>query len=143
MQILSYERLGEFLQIFKTKFNVTPVMRDGCGLEQVVPQAEADPVINAIRMALRPVLGMMPNVHLRVVDYIFQGAQRDPDIAVIRMPDHQCDQVNNKELFNPKPDHRQRDILQPIVDHILHPVEPQMRGKPQLLYGMMHLVKLP
>lgn len=92
---------------------------------------------------LRKVFHMMPFMHLRIVENVFEKAKLHFYIRMIEMPDADCYQVNKEEILDAKTYHPQRNIFQRPVYNCFHPMKPQVRSKTKLFGRMMHLVKLP
>ena len=80
---------------------------------------------------------------LRIVENVFQRAERHVDIAVVKVSDTERNNVDEKEIVNPEADHREWNVLDRVVSDVLKPMESKVGGKAQLLDRVMHLVKLP
>ena len=76
-------------------------------------------------MGFREIFCMVPKVHLRTVEDVFKFAQRDFDIRMSQLTRHQGENMDNKKVGNPKPDHRQRYIFEGAIKNIFHPMVAQ------------------
>lgn len=113
------------------------------GAKQVVPQAQGYAKVDPVFDIRWQVLGMVPAVHLRIVEEVLERAQRDPDIGMIEMPDAQGDDVHHEKLLDAKADHPQWNIFDRTVDDIFHPVIPQVCREAKLLGGVVHFMEIP
>ena len=69
--------IGEALHSRKTEFDIPAIVRDNGGAEEIIPHRQANAKVDAVRMAFRQVVGMMPDVHLGAVENLFhEGAQQ-------------------------------------------------------------------
>lgn len=112
-------------------------------LEKIVPDAQRNSVVHAVRTVIGHRPGMVPDMHLRIVENVLQRTERHVDVAVIEVPDTERNDVDEKEIVNPEADHRERNVLDRVVRDVFEPMESKVRGKTQLFDRVMHLVEFP
>lgn len=138
---LSKKTIGKGLIVVKSQSDVAPVGRDVIGLEQIVPKAEREAKIYAVFVG--QFFGVVPNVHLRIVENIFERPEWHVDVGMVEMPHRKSKQIDDDVILNAKPNQRQRNVLQRPIDHVFHPVVAHLCCKTHLLDGMVHLVEIP
>ncbi len=72
---LGAEGFGKCFIAGEAEFDVTAAFRDVGGVEEVVPKTERETKVNPMGMVGGEVPGVVPDVHLRVVEEIFEGAE--------------------------------------------------------------------
>ena len=87
--------------------------------------------------------GMVPDMHLRIVEDIFKRTKRHPDVAVVKMTDGEGKDMDDQEVLHPESDHGQGEVFQGAVNDRFHPVITEVGGKTHFLHAVMHLVELP
>lgn len=75
------------------------------GAKQVIPQAQGYAKVDTVFDIRWQIFGMMPAMHLWIVEEVFERTQRDPDIGMIEMPDAQGDDMHYEKLLDAKADH--------------------------------------
>jgi len=129
--------------ILKAKLDIAAALGNVGRIKQVIPDTQRKPVVHTVWMVFGQRFGVMPNMHLWVVKNILERSVAPAQVGVIQMPDGKRKKMNQQKIINTETDHRQRNILYRFIDHCLHPVEAQVRGKTHLFYRMMQLMKLP
>ncbi len=87
---------------------------------------------------------MMPYVHFRIVEKVFERAVAQVEIGMIQMAD--CDskiKYNEGLLWSETTEEHDHDVFHRSIEYILHPVISKMSCKPHFLYGMMQLMESP
>ena len=74
-------------------------------------------------VTIRQFFDVVPNVHLGVVENIFERSEREPEIAVIEMANDCCERIHDKKVVQSDADEREGKILNRIVHNRFHPVE--------------------
>ena len=77
MNHLPPKGFGKLLHVMEAKRNITTIVRKVGGSKEIIPNTESEPEVHSIAMILRQVSGMMPDVHLRVIEEILQGTKRE------------------------------------------------------------------
>lgn len=106
IKVLGNERLWKRIDTLKTEVDIPAIMRDAIGFEQIVPDTEGDTKVNTVSVFLRPIFGMVPDMHLWIVKYILKRAEIDREVRVIKMADRQGKYMDHKKIVDAKPDHR-------------------------------------
>lgn len=117
------ECIRERLITGEAEFDVAAVERDHGGAEEIIPQAEADAVVDAVFPSCGKGLHMVPNVHPGIVQHILQRTVAEVQVAVVQVPDGCGENVDDEKILQPETDHGQGDVLRAFVEHVLHPVE--------------------
>ncbi len=87
------------------KFNRLSAIRKMYCTKEVIPQAQRDAEVDSILDIGRQIFGMMPAMHLRVVEQIFEWPQWNPDIGVIEVTYTQCNDMHHKKFLYTETDH--------------------------------------
>lgn len=125
----------------EAQFFITARPGDIVRFKNIIPDRKGKAKVYAIPVG--NMFGMVPDVHLGIVEYVFQRTQRHPDIAVVKMTDGQGKDMDDQEVLHAEADHGQGDVFQGTVNDRLHPVVTEVGGEAHFLDAVMHLVKLP
>ena len=123
--------------------DVAAVVGDVGGAKEVIPDAEGETIVHAVAMLGREVVGVMPDVHLRIVEEVFERTKGESKVGVVEVANDGCDEMDDDEVVDAKSDEGERDVLQGVVDHVFHPVVAEVSGEAHLLDGVMDFVELP
>ncbi len=134
--------MGIVLYIVKSERNVASGRRHVGSSEEPVPNAEGQTIVDAFN-PFGKVLGVVPDVHLRRVEEILQGADRQHDIGVVEMSDGGSKHPNGKEINKIDSDQGQRNKLQHAVDDVFAKMEAEVGSKAHLFDAVVDLMKLP
>jgi hypothetical protein len=85
----------------------------------------------------------VPNVHLRVVENVFQRPEWQVNIGVVEVTDHDGEQVHQQEILDTKTDHRQRHILDAAVHDGFSKMVTQVGRVAHFTHGMVYFMHLP
>ncbi len=143
MQTLSEKAFGKLLDAREAEGDVAAIGREVGGTEEVVPDAEGDAKVDSVRAVGGKVLGMVPDVHLWVVEQILKDAEVYPEVGMVEMADGQGEEVDDEKVAQADANEGEWKVLDGAVDDGFHPVVAQVRGKAHLAYGVVHFVKLP
>ena len=99
---LAEEIIWENLIVVETQRDVAAIGRGVIGFEKIVPQAERQAEIDSVFVG--QFFGVVPDVHLRVVENIFERAQRDLDVGVGEMAYRKREQIDDDVILNAKTD---------------------------------------
>jgi hypothetical protein len=124
MQILSDKCFWKSLYTRKSQSDTLSLPGNIIGSEKVIPEAEGESEIHPVFSFFWKVVSMMPDVHLGVVEYIFQIAYIPFDIRMVEMPYRQGKNMDDEKVAQPNPDQGKWDILQGTVYYVFHPVKP-------------------
>ena len=143
MRHLTPEGARETFHIMESEWNITAIVGDvGC-FEEVVPYTQSKPEVHTIGMFARKVAGVMPDVHLRVVEEKLQRSKWNSDVGVVEVACNDCEKMNNQKVVNTETNQSKRDILQDSIHHILHPVIAQVSRKPHFFHGVVNFMEFP
>ena len=113
------------------------------GAEEVVPDAEGEPEVHAVAVVFWEFFGVVPNVHLRVVEEEFKRSEGDAEIGVVEVTDGRGEGVDDEEFLNAKSDECEREILDEPVDDVFHPMVAEVGGKAHFLDRVVDFMKFP
>ena len=99
--------------------------------------------IDSIFLAAWPWFGMMPYMHLGIVEYIFKQTNVYFEITMIKMTNWQCENVDNEKIIKTKPHHCQRKIFYSTINDCFHPMKPEVSRKSHFLNWVMNFMKFP
>lgn len=88
-------------------------------------------------------MGMMPYMHLGVVEKVLKRAKVKFEIGVVKVTYGQCEDMNDEKVSQSNSDQCEWNIFNGSINNVFHPVISEMGCKPHFLYRMMHLMKLP
>ena len=140
---LSPEAFGEFFHVVKAERDVTAVVGDVGGAEEVVPDAEGEAVIHAVTMLGWEVEGVVPDVHLGMIEEILERAEGHAEVGVVEVPNDGGEEVDDDEVGNAESDECERNVLKDVVDDVFHPVIAEVSGEAHLLDRVVDFVKFP
>jgi hypothetical protein len=109
------EILREFLIAIEAEFDIAAAFRDVGRTKEIIPEAEGDAEIHPVLVVRGQRFGVMPDVHLRIVENVFQGAIGPVEVGVVDVADEDGKGVDNKEILNAEADHGERNILDGFV----------------------------
>ncbi len=127
--------------MIEAQFFITTRLGDIVCFKNIIPKGKGKAEVHAI--PLGNMFGMVPDMHLGIIENVFQRTKRNPDIAVVKMTDGKGKDMDDQEVLHAKSDHGQGDVFQGAVYDRFHPVIPQMGGETHFLHAMVHFVKLP
>lgn len=130
------------VNLVKPQFDVAAIARNPRRAEEVVPQREGNAVVDAEAICWQ-VFHMVPDVHLGVVEDVFQWPQWEIDVGMVQVADQNGEQVNEYKILNAKPNHGQWDVLDASVDNGLAEMITQVRRVSHLPDGVVNLVYFP
>lgn len=73
--------------IGNTQFDFFRVRSDKGRPKKKIPHTQADAKVNSIVKPRRPLPGVMPCVHLRIIKEVFQRAKSEIDVGMIEVAD--------------------------------------------------------
>ena len=126
----------------KTQLNIAPIAGYPCCAKQIIPQRQANPVIDAV-FPLGNIFDVVPNVHLRVVEDVFQRAQWQVDIGVVQVANQNGKQMNKDKVLNTKADHRQWQVFDAAVHDVFAKVVTQVSSIAHFAHRVVHFMHLP
>ncbi len=130
------------IHVIKTQLDVPAIARYPDRPKDIVPNGECQPVIDAVA-AFRQFLGVMPDVHLRAVENVFQRPQWQVNIRMVQVTNNDGKQVDDDKILNTKTDHGQRQIFNGSVHKCFHKMKAQMGRKAHFPHRVMHFVEFP
>ena len=98
---LAPKALGEFFVSRKTEHNLTAVLRYIVRLKQIIPQTQADSEVYP-KLAFGQIIGVVIEMHNRVVQHVLQRTPGDLDIGMVKMPNRNGYKVDDIGLFRLK-----------------------------------------
>ena len=111
------------------------------GTEEPVPDGEVDAevAVGGARVGVR----VMPRVDLGAVDEIAQRPDAQAQVRVVAVPDRGADDGEREEHFAAKPEHREGNVEQAVVDQRFGEVKAHAPEPIHARDGVVNLVNLP
>src|SRR5690606_6223273 len=109
--------------------------------KQIIPYTQADAIVYPIPPWKN--FGMMPDMHLGIVDQVTQWSQGKLKIGMIKVSHRRSKNMNQEKSLNPKTYHGHWDIFQGSVNHGFSRMKTQMGCKSHLLYRMVKVIESP
>jgi hypothetical protein len=138
---MRHKTLRKSLLALKTEFNIATIIRHISGAKKKIPKGERQAEICAI--SVRHLFGMMPHVHLRIIENVAQHAERQFYICMIEMPPSERENMNDKKIVQTHANQRKRQISNRFIHNRFHKMVAQMRRKRHRFGAVMHLMKVP
>lgn len=140
---LAPEGFGEVFAVVEAELDVAAIVGDVGGAKEVIPDAEGEPEVHAVAMVFGEFFGVVPDVHLGIVEEVFEGAEWDAEVRVIEVADGGGEGVDDEELLNSEPNEGEREILDDAVDDVFHPMIAEVGGEAHFLDGVVNFVEFP
>lgn len=143
MGVLTDKILWKSLYLRKSQLYISSVFCYIARAKDEIPNAQSETEVYTMLVPFRDVVCVVPDVHLWIIEDIFQVSKRQLDIAMIEMTNGQSENVYDEKISQSDSDQCQGDVFNGAVHNVFHPMIAQMCRKAHLLHGVMHLMKLP